>query len=163
MNPLVKRGCKMNYIERIRQKIGSDPLIKVVCGVIICVENKILLQRRTDNNLWAIHGGGMELGETTEETVKRETFEEIGIELQSLKLYGVYSGEFLHSFHESGDENYVVLIVYFCDSIKGEVAIDNSEVKDVQWFPVECIPQNINEPEKIIFQNLESFLRGCTV
>ncbi len=33
-------------------------------GLIICKDNKILLQKRADNEEWGIHGGAMELGET---------------------------------------------------------------------------------------------------
>ncbi|WP_242985865.1 NUDIX domain-containing protein [Oceanobacillus zhaokaii] len=53
----------------------------------------ILLQHRTDEDNWCIPGGVMEIGETFEETVKRETFEETGLEVNGLELFGIYSGE----------------------------------------------------------------------
>jgi 8-oxo-dGTP pyrophosphatase MutT (NUDIX family) len=37
------------------------------------------MHRRTDNELWSIPGGGMEIGETIAETVVREVEEETGL------------------------------------------------------------------------------------
>ncbi|WP_311224460.1 NUDIX domain-containing protein [Bacillus sp. AG4(2022)] len=83
----------MDYIKTIRKWIGHETLFTVGCGVIIENEGKILLQHRTDEDNWCIPGGVMELGETFEKTAKRETFEETGLEVQELELFGIYSGE----------------------------------------------------------------------
>lgn len=53
---------------------------------IINSENKILIQKRSSQkklqpNVWAMTGGSVIKGETSLETLKRETFEELGIEL----------------------------------------------------------------------------------
>jgi len=53
---------------------------------IINSENKILIQKRSSQkklqpNVWAMTGGSVIKGETSLETLKRESFEELGIEL----------------------------------------------------------------------------------
>ncbi len=53
-------------------------------------EKKILLQHRSETakrlpNHWAFFGGGIELGETPEEALKRETKEELEYELKNPK------------------------------------------------------------------------------
>ena len=78
---------KGGYIKALREHIGHAPIITIGVGVI--VENsdgEILLQKRKDNGKWAIIGGGMEIGESFEEVIRREAREETGIELGELRL-----------------------------------------------------------------------------
>ncbi|OKP87763.1 hypothetical protein A3844_10175 [Paenibacillus helianthi] len=49
-----------------------------------------LLQRRTDNGLWGLPGGSLELGETLPEVAKRELLEETGLIANSLTLFDVF-------------------------------------------------------------------------
>ena len=73
---------KGNYIKEMRKEVGHAPLMVIGCGVIIeNFQGEILLQKRRDNGYWAILGGSMEIGEKFVEAVKREVYEEAGIEL----------------------------------------------------------------------------------
>ena len=63
-------------------------------------ERRILLQHRTDDaptfpNYWSFFGGGVEPGETLEEAVKREAFEELAYELRAPFLWR--SQDFIHA------------------------------------------------------------------
>ena len=51
---------------------SKQPYLRPVVTLIIYKDGKILLQKREDNGMWALHGGGMEIGETYLETLKRE-------------------------------------------------------------------------------------------
>ncbi|MCR5602513.1 MAG: NUDIX domain-containing protein [Lachnospiraceae bacterium] len=83
----------MDYISKIRKHIGHDLIMTVGCGVLIeNDEGKVLLQKRSDTVEWCIPGGGMEPVETFEETAIREVREEVGIEVNELELFGIYSG-----------------------------------------------------------------------
>ncbi len=69
----------MNYIQSLRKVIGTKPIIAPGSAVIVLNEqNEILLQLRSDTNDWGIPGGGMEIGDSLEETARKELFEEIG-------------------------------------------------------------------------------------
>ena len=54
-------------------------------------DKKVLLQHRTEDaprlaGYWAFFGGGIEAGETPEQTVRRETLEELNYTLQAPRL-----------------------------------------------------------------------------
>ena len=87
---LYKNG---GYIKEMRKHVGHAPILTCACGVIIENEDgEILLQKRQDNGCWAIIGGSMEMGETFEETVRRETMEESGLTLGKLEVFKLISG-----------------------------------------------------------------------
>jgi len=47
--------------------------------------------RRTDNDNWAVPGGGMDLGESITDAAVRETREETGISCEITGLVGIYT------------------------------------------------------------------------
>lgn len=147
------------YVENMRKYVGKAPLMLVAACAIIYDGRKILLQRRGDNGKWSIHGGCLELGETVEDAVKRELEEEIGITPLNLEFYGVFSGEDTHGVYPNGDEVYCVCVVYLCSKYEGELSIDNCEVKELKWFDIDELPEDINEPaDKAILKNVKKVL-----
>lgn len=74
-------------------RIGRDCPLKIGCAAIIFdpTRQKILLTRRTDNGRWCLPGGAMEPGETAAEACIREVWEETGLQVEVVKLIGVYS------------------------------------------------------------------------
>ena len=84
----------MGYIEELRKVVGTRPLILVGSAIIILNDNQeVLLQYRSDTYDWGVPGGAMELGETTEETARRELFEETGLTAKIMQFLGVLSGK----------------------------------------------------------------------
>lgn len=147
------------YIKKLRKHIGNSPLLLVAAGAIIHKNRKILLQRRADSGNWAIHGGVLELGETVEETVKRELNEEIGINPIKLKFYKVFSGEDMHTVYPNGDQVYYINVIFLCDEYEGELKQDNNEVTELKWFDVDNLPVDINAPvDKAILSDIEKIL-----
>ncbi|OOM67800.1 NUDIX domain-containing protein [Clostridium sp. BL-8] len=147
------------YVKKLRKHIGNAPLLLVAAGAIIHKNRKILLQRRADNGNWAIHGGILELGETVEETVKRELNEEIGINPTELKLYKIFSGEDMHTVYPNGDEVYFINVIFLCEGYEGELKQDNEEVIELKWFDVDNLPRDINAPvDKAILKDIEKVL-----
>jgi 8-oxo-dGTP pyrophosphatase MutT (NUDIX family) len=134
------------YINSIRQHIGHAPLITIGVGVII--ENdrgEILLQQRKDNGKWGIIGGGMELGESFEDTIRREAREEAGIELGPLSLYTVINGPDRFIKYPNGDIVYSTSIVYKTNTFYGEIVSDPDEAYEHRFFKRDEIPENIND------------------
>ena len=64
---------------------------------VIFHEDKIMLIKRSDNGLWAVPGGLVEVGETLAEAAVRELWEETGIHAQATKLLGIFDSRLWHS------------------------------------------------------------------
>jgi 8-oxo-dGTP pyrophosphatase MutT (NUDIX family) len=135
-----------NYIKYMRSMIGTKPMLICGASVIIIRDGQILLQKRKDNGCWGYHGGCLELGECLEEAAQRELYEETGLKVRSMKLYGVFLGPELHYFYPHGDEVYVVDTIYVCDDFEGELNADPAEVTELRWFPFNDIPENLSPP-----------------
>ena len=103
----------MEYYKYLRQYIGHQPIILPGAVVILLNEyNEVLLQKRNDGG-YGLPGGLMEMGESLEETAKREVLEETGLEVDELELLGVFSGADYYLKMNNGDELYSVTAVYY--------------------------------------------------
>lgn len=132
----------MNYYQKLRKFIGHDPIL--TAGTILVVfndKNEILMQLRSDYKQWGFPGGGLELGESLEDTAKRELEEETGLILDSLKLIDIVSGEETYREYPNGDKVYDVTAVYEVTGYHGNLKINDDESLDFEWFSFE------NEPE----------------
>jgi len=147
------------YIKTMRKHIGHERLLVVGVGVFIHKDGKLLLQKRKDNGCWADHGGALEPGETTEETAKRELFEETGLIANALELLGVFSGPELLYTYPNEDKVAFVGIQYLCEDFSGEVVLDVTEVTDLQWFALDNLPENISPPVIPTLKKCVEFLK----
>lgn len=136
----------MNYYEKLRKFIGHDPIL--TAGTILIVFNEkreLLMQLRTDFKQWGFPGGGLELGESLEDTAKRELEEETGLILDSLKLIDIVSGEETYRVYPNGDKVYDITAIYEVTEYHGELKINDDESLELGWFSFEKEPQNMPE------------------
>ncbi|GGJ80062.1 NUDIX domain-containing protein [Deinococcus aquiradiocola] len=93
----------------LRTLLGPRPLFSVgVSAVLQDDAGGWLLQRRSDNGLWGVPGGGVEPGETFEEAAARELHEETGLTGVTLAPWGTLSGPEMHHVYPNGDEVFLV-------------------------------------------------------
>ncbi len=143
----------MNYIQELRSKVGNIPLIMVGASMLaINSTGELLMIRRTDNNCWGIPGGAMEPGEQLEETARRETREETGLEVGKMKLFEVFSGPELYYRYPNGAEVYNVSVVYISNDLSGYVMLDPSEHSEMGYFPPNNLPELTSPPIKPILK-----------
>ena len=64
---------------------------------VIVREDQIMLIKRSDNGLWAVPGGLVEVGETLAEAAQRELWEEMGVEGKITKLLGIFDSRLWRS------------------------------------------------------------------
>ncbi len=144
----------MSYIHELRELIGHRPLILVGACVLITDERgRLLLQHRVDNHFWGILGGGMEPGETLEETARREIREETGLEMGDLTFLGVFAGpEFCYQY-PNGDQVCDVNIVYLAEQVTGQLmSSDHEETLELRYFALDQLPENLNPPDRSILK-----------
>ncbi|WP_299739663.1 NUDIX hydrolase [Rossellomorea sp. y25] len=138
----------MNYVQDLRKLVGTSPLILPGSVVIILNDHhELLLQHRTDGG-WGLPGGLMELGESLEETAKREVMEETGLEIGELTLVNVFSGPDYYFKVSNGDELYSVTAVYTTKDIRGKLEVDKTESVDIKFFKLNNLPDGLTDEYK---------------
>ncbi len=108
-------------------------------------QDRLLLMKRSDSGCWGPPGGAVELGETVEAAARRETFEETGLVVGRMTLFGVFSGPELYYKYPNGDEVYNITIMYLSNDWKNSIRL-NEEHTEWHWFSIPDIPEQISPP-----------------
>lgn len=96
-------------------------------------EGRILLHRRSDNLLWSLPGGTMELGESIKETVKREVLEETGLLVEPISVVGIYTNPCHLIAYDDGEVRQEFSICFACKTIGGTLKA-SEESLDIRYF-----------------------------
>ena len=103
-----------------------------VGGFILNPKGEVLLchsKKWMDN--YTIPGGHIELGERIEDALKREVKEEVGLDVEPVRLLlmqeAIYSKEFYKRRH-------FIFLDYLCKARSNSVSIDNKEIQSYIWL-----------------------------
>ena len=135
----------MDYVKSIREKIGSQKIILNCAGVLIVQDQKILFQRRSDNNRWGLIGGLLELDETYEEAAVREAWEETGLEIRLTSFLGVFHNHDM--VWSNGDRAHTIGAYFTAEITDGTPRID-SESLELRFFAKDEIPELFAEDHR---------------
>ena len=154
----------MDYIRQLRTMIGQRPIIAPGASVIIRTRTgEILLVERADNGDWGLPGGLMELGESFEDTARREVAEEVGVDLGDLRLLDVFSGPEFFFRYPNGDEIFSVTAVYLARLPDGaDVVVDRAELRSAAFFRPDSLPADLLQPERPVLARYLSGLRATS-
>lgn len=94
--------------------------------------DKLLLAHNSmfPDGMYSVIAGFVEIGETFEDCVRREVFEETGIKVHNIKYFGSQPWPFPNS----------MMIGFTAEYLEGEINVDNVEIKHAAWFTKEEIP-----------------------
>lgn len=121
----------------LRREYPEQPIIGV--GGIIFRGRKVLLVRRAKSpgkGQWSLPGGAIELGETLEEALKREVFEEISIHVE-IKGFVRLLDRILYDDHDRIRFHYVIAD-YWGRFLSGRLRAD-SDISDAKFFTLDQI------------------------
>lgn len=120
--------CKNNYNQIV--KVNRDKFFfrPSVYGIII-YENKILLLRNKSNGKLWLPGGGLNIGESNENCLKRETLEETGIDI-IVKDFLLFRENFF--YYEPLDEAYHAFLFFYICEPKTTILIEDDKVDDLE-------------------------------
>ena len=120
------------------ERLGKNGSIRLGCSAVIFDESreKVLLTKRADNGLWCLPSGGMEPGESVEETIVREVWEETGLTVRVLRLTGVYSDPDWLVVYIDDTAVQIVALSFEVEIVAGEPGLSD-ETSDWGYFSLE--------------------------
>jgi ADP-ribose pyrophosphatase YjhB (NUDIX family) len=126
---------------------------------------EILLQKRSDNGFWSMPGGAVDPGESVEEGVLREVWEETGLHVRLVRLVGVYSDprNYMVTRYPDGNVVHSVSLCFVCERVSGTLQISH-ESTDIGYFPVQALPEPMMPSHRLRLQDVlaqqrEAFVR----
>ncbi|MFF0138563.1 NUDIX domain-containing protein [Streptomyces sp. NPDC005227] len=111
----------------------ANSLVPAASVIVTDGKGSILLQRRTDNGMWALPGGAMEFGESLPDCAIRETREETGLDVELLGIVGTYSNPGHVFAYDDGEVRQEFSICFLARPAGGQLAVSD-ESTEVQWF-----------------------------
>jgi len=108
------------------------PRINPAVMVLVTRGAEVLLARKPSSpkNRFSALAGFVEAGESLEETVARETLEEVGVHVKNIRYFGSQSWPFPNS----------LMIAFTAEYAGGEMRPDGVEIEEARWFAPDQLP-----------------------
>ena len=102
----------------------TDPAIITL----ISFQDKVLLGRspRFPDSMYSTLAGFVEPGESLEQALEREVFEEVGIKVKNIKYFNSQPWPFPAS----------LMLGFFAEATNDQMKIDYDEIEDAHWFSI---------------------------
>lgn len=129
------------------------PRISPCIIVAVRRENKILLAQgasQKERKMWSILAGFVESGESLEQAVHREVFEEVGIKVKNLEYFGSQPWPFPHS----------LMVGYLAEYDDGDIVVDGKEIHEAYWCDIDdlpFVPPNLSIAGRLIEHTVKMF------
>jgi NAD+ diphosphatase len=110
------------------------PRIAPAMMTLVRRDEAILLARHaaSPTSRFTALAGFLEAGESIEDAIHREVFEEVGLRVRNLEYFGSQSWPFPHS----------LMIAFTAEYAGGELIVDANEITEARWFgPGDALPE----------------------
>lgn len=150
-------GSRLENSQHERSKIcntcGLISYPKISPAIIVAVTkgDKLLLAHNNNfpENLYSVIAGFVEPGETVEQCIKREVYEETNIKIKDIKYFSSQPWSFPDS----------LMLGFTASYDSGDIKVDEVEINNAAWFTVDSlplIPSKISIARKLIDNFIES-------
>lgn len=132
-----------DYIKYIRGMVGHKLiLMNFAVAAVFNEKGELLLQKRGDKKKWGLVGGTLELGETLEQAVVREVFEETGLKVKPTSVIGIYTGSKYNVLYPNNDRVQPVTTLFNVKVIGGKMReIYDEETLELKYFSKNNLPE----------------------
>ena len=113
----------------------ANSIVPSVTAIVRDQAGALLMVHKTDNNLWALPGGGVDPGESVSEAVIREVLEETGIQVRVERLSGVYTNPRHVMVYDDGEVRQQFSLCFIAHPCGGTLSVSN-ETSEVAYVPV---------------------------
>ena len=127
-------------------RLRSRRMTEKSCGCVVIEDGKVLLIQQR-NGHWGFPKGHIEADETERNAAIRETKEETNIEVE------IEEGRIYTENYITDKGNYKEVIYYTAKKVSGEVKKQESEIREVTWFPIE------EALDKLTYDNTRNLLK----
>ena len=130
------------------------PRISPCVIVLVTKEEEILLARNKNfpSQMYSTLAGFIEVGETVEEAIKREIFEEVNIKVRNCQYFGSQSWPFPSQ----------LMLGFHAEYHEGEIKPDGEEIDVAEWFHYKSLPQVPPGRISISGRLIESYVNKLT-
>ncbi len=119
----------------------ANALVVAVTAVVTNDQGELLLQKRTDNELWGLPGGAMNIGESIAQAVMREVKEETSLDVEPTGVIGIYSDPGHVIAYADGEVRQEFSICFAARVVGGQLAVGDQESTEVRFIK----PSDIDE------------------
>lgn len=117
------------------ERIARDASVQFGASALILDDSgeRVLLTRRSDNGRWCLPGGRMDPGESVAETCVREVREETGLEVEVVRLIGLYSSPDVMIIYPDGNRRQIVAAHFLVRVLGGSLGLSD-ETTEYGYF-----------------------------
>ncbi|MFC7976710.1 NUDIX domain-containing protein [Streptomyces cinereoruber] len=119
-----------------------NSLVVAASAVITDEDGRVLLQRRRDNDLWALPGGAMDMDDSLPGTAVREVKEETGLDVEITGLVGTYTDPRHVIAYSDGEVRRQFNVCFTARVVGGTLAIsdESTELRFVAPEELDSLP-----------------------
>lgn len=116
-------------------------------------DGRILLQQRSDNGLWGLPGGSVEIGESVRDAILREVREETGLTVEVVRLVGIYSDPTTQIVRYPDGNVVHYISTFFACRILGGTLQTCDETLALKYFEPANLPDDLAPMHRIRIQD----------
>tara|TARA_B100000767_G_scaffold271891_1_gene298466 strand:+ start:433 stop:1302 length:870 start_codon:yes stop_codon:yes gene_type:complete len=125
---MVCNGCNISNYPRISP-----------CIIVLVTRGDHCLLARNSNwpvNRFGTLAGFLEAGETAEQALHREVFEEVGVEIDNIRYIGSQSWPYPGQ----------LMLGFMADAVTDEIKVDGIEIAQADWYRYDQLPDTLGSP-----------------